>query len=152
MTPDDLRARSRAFALDVIRLYSSLQRDDVVRVIGPQLLRCATGVAANYRAVGRSRSDREFASRLAVVVEEADEAEFWLDVLRTEHLGPAEPLRALNAEAGELRAIFAASRRTVLARLKRRTADPTRPKTPDRPQRPGSGDHQISKSPNLKCP
>ena len=131
VTPDDLRARSRAFALDVIRLCASLQGDDLVRVIRPQLLRSATGVAANYRATCRARSGREFASRLAVVVEEADEAEFWIDILLTERCGPAAQLQALGAEAVELRAIFSASRKTVLERLKRANPGDAKARTPN---------------------
>ena len=81
MIADELRARTRQFALDVIVLCSQLGFGDLARVVRPQLLRAATGIAANYRAACRSRSHREFVSRLAVVVEECDEAELWLDVV-----------------------------------------------------------------------
>ena len=77
-------------------------------------MRAGTGLAANYRAACRARSRVEFASRMAVVVEEADETEFWLDILQSkgraiEGRGPAGTAARLRAEALELRAIFAAT-------------------------------------------
>jgi four helix bundle protein len=74
MIGDELRARTRQFALDVIGLCLKLGRDDVGRLIAPQLLRSGTGVAANHRAAGQSRSRREFVSRLSVVIEESEGA------------------------------------------------------------------------------
>jgi four helix bundle protein len=75
MDPNQLRARCRQFMLDVIDVCAFLGEDDLARVIRPQLLRAATGVASNQRASRRARSTKEFAARLAVVVEEADESE-----------------------------------------------------------------------------
>jgi four helix bundle protein len=108
--------------LDVIGLCLKLGRDDVGRLIGPQLLRSGTGVAANHRAAGHSRSRREFVSRLSVVIEEADESELWMDFLETLRFGPQEIVRRLRREAEELRSIFSASRRTAAAKSKQQRA------------------------------
>ena len=118
MIADQLRARTRQFALDVIVLCSRLGLGDLARVVRPQLLRAATGIAANYRAACRSRSLREFVSRLAVVVEECDEAELWLDVVETMALGDLQRASMLRKEAAELLAVMSSSRRTALQRLK----------------------------------
>jgi four helix bundle protein len=123
MIGDDLRARSRQFALDVVKLCGELGPGRPAWLIGPQLFRAGTGAHANYRAACRSRSPKEFAARLAVCVEEADEAELWLDVLEALKIGVAETVRNLRNEAGQLRAIFAKSRSTTLknaAQKKRR--------------------------------
>ena len=119
MIGDELRARTRQFAVDVIRLCLKLGRDDVGRMLRPQLLRAGGGVAANNRAAGHSRSRREFVARLSIVIEEADEAELWLDLLETLGLGPQIEVRRLKGEAGELRAIFSASRSTAKGKKKR---------------------------------
>src|SRR6185436_19194929 len=115
MLADDLRARTRQFALDVVRFCVLLPSDDVCRVVRPQLLRAATGVAANYRAACRSCSRREFAATLSVVIEEADESELWLDVLKVNQRGATAEVLRLMAEASELTAIMAASRATTLS-------------------------------------
>jgi len=83
------------------------------------MLRAATGVAANYRAASRCRSRREFAAKLSVVVEEADECELWLDILEAKRQGDSRVVGRLRGEAIELRAIFVASRKTALAGLRK---------------------------------
>ena len=114
MIGDDLRARSRQFAVDVVVLCLALAQSDVGRTLKSQLMRAATGTAANYRAACRSRSPRAFAARLSVCIEEADEAELWLDIIETNAIGPTEKVQQLRSEATQLRAIFARSRTTVL--------------------------------------
>ena len=79
--PEQLRDRTKAFALDVIRLFRSLPYRTDTQVLGKQLLRCGTSVAANYRAVCRARSKPEFVARMGIVAEEADETILWLDLL-----------------------------------------------------------------------
>ena len=74
MTKDELKRRTRRFALDVIRLVDSLPRSRTTEVIGRQLLRSATSVGANYRATCRARSSAEFVSKMGIVEEEADES------------------------------------------------------------------------------
>ncbi len=108
-----LRRRTKAFALAVIRFCRTLPNTEDARVIRRHLLRSATSVAANYRAAGRARSRREFAAKIGVVLEEADESEFWIELLIDAGLADAERTRELLREAGELVAIFAASRRTA---------------------------------------
>ena len=78
---EQLKARTKQFAIQVIKLVRVLPRNEESRVIGRQLLRSATSVAANYRAVCRSRSKAEFISKIGIVVEEADESVFWLELL-----------------------------------------------------------------------
>src|SRR5260370_15330014 len=77
----ELRARTKAFALRVIRMSQALPRSREANVLIQQVLRSATGMAANYRAAGRSRSKAEFIAKIGVVVEEADETVFWLEML-----------------------------------------------------------------------
>src|SRR6187402_2982780 len=102
MIADQLRARTRQFALDIIALCSQLGSGDLARVVRPQLLRAATGIAANYRAACRSRTHKEFVSRLGIVVEECDEAELWLDLVEVMSLGDHQRALDLRAEATEL--------------------------------------------------
>jgi four helix bundle protein len=95
-----------------------------VRELGKQLLRSGTSVAANYRACARARSDKEFCSKMGVVVEEADETQLWLELLPEAH---GEVDRAVHkpllTEAGELVAIFTASHRTATTNLEQRKAE-----------------------------
>jgi four helix bundle protein len=127
VTADELKDRTRRFALDVIDLCVKLGQDDFAKVVRWQLLRSGTGVASNYRAACRSRSRQEFASRLAVVVEEADECELWLDLLKERRCGEPDKVELLRREAVELRAIFAASRATTLRRRSRDAGPARRP-------------------------
>jgi len=111
--PEQLRDRTKAFALRVIRLYRSLPYKTDTQVLGKQLLRCGTSVAANYRAVCRARSKAEFVAKIGIVVEEADEAILWLELMTESGIVSLENTGALLKEANELTAIFAASQRTA---------------------------------------
>jgi four helix bundle protein len=108
-----MKKRTKEFALRIVRLFRSLPRAEDARVIGRQLLRSGTSVGANYRAVCRARSRREFVAKMGVVVEEADESAFWLELLVDSEIVARAKLEALHREAEELLAIFAASLRTV---------------------------------------
>ena len=108
-----LRQRTKQFALRVIRLSQALPASREAKVLGNQALRSGTAVAANYRAAGRARSKAEFAAKIGVVVEEADETVFWLELLVESGIVPADKLEPLLKEANELLAIFSASRRTA---------------------------------------
>ena len=108
-----LKQRTRAFALRILQLFRSLPKTEEGRIIGRQLLRAGTAVAANYRAVGRARSKAEFISKIGIVVEEADEVVFWLEFIADGELMPASRLADLQKEANELLAIFAASQHTA---------------------------------------
>ena len=111
--PEALRDRTKKFAMRVIRLFQHLPRSTEAQVLGKQLLRAATSVGANYRAAGRARSKAEFVAKIGIVVEEADETIFWLECLMESGIVKPDLLRDLLAEANELIAIFAASRRTA---------------------------------------
>lgn len=111
--PEQLRDRTKAFALNVIRLFRSLPYRTDTQVLGKQLLRCGTSVAANYRAVCRARSKAEFVARMGIVVEEADETILWLELLIESGIVPRETCAELLAEAHELAAIFTASQQTA---------------------------------------
>jgi four helix bundle protein len=100
----------------IVRLFRSLPRASEAEVIGKKLLRRGTSVAANYRAVCRARSKREFISRVGVVLEEADETVFWLEMLYENEILPKRRLQPLLDEARELTAIFTASERTAKGR------------------------------------
>ena len=79
--PQQLRDRTKQFALDVISVVKGLPRNLAIDAIARQLIRAGTSVAANHRAAGRARSHREFVAKLGIVVEEVDEAELWLEAL-----------------------------------------------------------------------
>jgi four helix bundle protein len=112
-TSDDLKRRTKSFALMAIRLCQSLPRSQASTVITRQLLRSATSVGANYRAVCRARSTADFVSKLGIVLEEADETLFWLELLIESGAAHPEKATALLKEADELVAIFVASLRTA---------------------------------------
>jgi four helix bundle protein len=109
----EFKARTKKFALRILKLFQALPRNGEAQVIGKQLLRCGTSVAANYRAVCRARSRAEFIAKIGVVVEEADETVFWLDMLSEGGIVPARKLAELSREANEILAVVAASQRTA---------------------------------------
>ena len=110
---DQLRERTKQFAIRVVRLFRALPSNQEAQVIGKQLLRCGTSVGANYRAVCRARSRAEFIARLGVVAEEADESVFWLEmIIDTKVLNP-KLVEDILKEARELAAIFSASLKTA---------------------------------------
>jgi four helix bundle protein len=111
--PDDLRLRTKAFAVRVVRLYKSLPFSADAEVLGKQLLRSATSVAANYRAACRARSRAEWIAKIGVVVEEAYESVFWLEMLSDCGVVETARLSELTREANELTALFTASRQTA---------------------------------------
>jgi four helix bundle protein len=109
----DLQSRTRAFALRVLRVFRSLPDSREGRVLGQQLLRSATFVAANYRAACRARSHRDFVFKLGIIEEEADESLFWLEFIAEAGLISPIKLEGLIAKANQLTAIVVASRRTA---------------------------------------
>lgn len=115
MTPAELKDRTKAFALRIVVLVNSLPRSLAGQIIGRQLLRSATSVGANYRAACRAQSRAEFASKLSIVVEEADETLYWFEILSESRLVKPELLRDLIKEADELVAIATSSRKTAKA-------------------------------------
>jgi four helix bundle protein len=110
----NLKARTKQFALRVMKLVDALPRTVQGRAIANQIVRSATSVAANYRAACRARSRAEFTAKLGVVEEEADESCFWLELISDSGLLTEEGIRPLLSEAGELVAIMAASRKSAI--------------------------------------
>jgi four helix bundle protein len=113
MTKDELKQRTRRFALDVIRLVESLPRSRTTEVVGRQLLRSATSVAANYRAACRAKSAADFVAKMGIVEEEADESMYWMDLLVESGSIAADRVDALLREANELLAITVSSIKTA---------------------------------------
>jgi four helix bundle protein len=107
---EDLKSRTKQFALRVIRVIRSVPPGPEGRIIGHQLLRSGMSVAANYRAVCRARSRSQFLAKLSIVIEEADESAFWLELLVDAGLISEFKLKELKSEANQLVAIFNASR------------------------------------------
>ncbi len=112
-TADDLKIRTKRYALRVLTLCSTLPHKNVTDVLGRQLLRSGTSVGANYRAACRARSRAEFASRMGIVEEEADESAYWIELLIETGQVDKRRTTPLVAEARELTAIAAASRKTA---------------------------------------
>ncbi len=108
-----LKDRTKCFALRIIRVIRSLPPSHEGRIISHQLLRSGMSVAANYRAVCRARSRPEFLAKLAIVIEEADESLFWLELLVDAGLVSEPKLKGLKSEGNQLVAIFNASRTTA---------------------------------------
>ena len=112
---EKLKQRTKDFALRVIRLFRSLPRTEEARILGRQLLRSATSVAADYRAACRARSRADFVSKMGVIVEEADETLLWLELPVEGNTFASNRIDAMMAEAGEILAICAASQMTAHA-------------------------------------
>ena len=114
--PEELRERTKPFAIRIVKMFRSLPKTDEGRVLGKQVLRSGTSVAANYRAVCRSRSRADFISKLAVVTEEVDETAFWLELLVETGVVPKTRMEKLLIEANELTRIFGSSVHTARPR------------------------------------
>jgi four helix bundle protein len=108
-----LKDRTKMFALRIIKMAEVLPKTPSANIIANQILRSSTSMAANYRAVGRARSKAEFIAKIGVVLEEADETVFWLEMLADSGIVSFEKLKSLAQEANELMLIFSASRRTA---------------------------------------
>src|SRR5262245_18750620 len=115
MTPNELRERTTTFSVGVVRLCRQLRARPEARNIADQLSAAATAIAANYRSAARARSKREFVSKLAVAVEEADETVGWLEIVTRSEIARGAEVEDLLREARELVAILAASRKTAQA-------------------------------------
>lgn len=113
MNADELEDRTKKFALRIIRLVESLPRSFAALHIGKQLLKAGTSVAANYRATRRARSKNEFYSQISIVVEEADESIFWMEMLIEAGIVKKELLTELIQEGTEILKIMARSRKTA---------------------------------------
>ena len=96
------RDRTKNFSLSIIKLLSPLPYSDAVSVIRKQIIRSATSVAANYRAVSRARSDKERFAKICIVVEEIDETQLWLEIIEELEYVDSEKLLAVKSECEEL--------------------------------------------------
>src|SRR6476646_7061797 len=114
MNPEELKARTKKFALRVLNLADKLPRGLKGRVLSDQIARAGTSAAANYRAVCKARSRAEFIAKIGVAEEEADEVQFWLELISEDNLLPANRLTEVQQEAREVTAIFAASRKSAV--------------------------------------
>jgi len=114
----DLKERTRLFALGIIRLYASLPKTTEVQVLGKQLLRSGTSVGAHYREAQRAKSTADFISKVEGSLQEIEETGYWLELLGEAGIVPPSNLCALTAEAKELTAVLV----TIAKSAKRRTA------------------------------
>lgn len=113
MDSDELRERTMAFAVRVLRLAEAMPPTVSGRTIARQVAKSGTSVAANYRAALRGKSRADFINKVTIVLEEADETEFWIDLGERYGLLTGKQVANLRQEAGELVKIFAATRRTA---------------------------------------
>ena len=117
MNAEELRTKTKDFAIDIIRYVKTLPDTYEERIISGQLFRAATSVASNYRAACRSRSKQEFFSKLSIVVEEADESIFWLEILIESGIADNVNSHKLLNRSQELIRIFSSARKTVSNQL-----------------------------------
>ena len=119
MNQEELKQRTRQFALRIIRLVESLPKGRTAEVIARQLLRSGTSVGANYRAACRAKFTRDFISKMGIVEEEADESLYWMEQLSEADIVESEKLALLMKEADELLAIVVASIKTARKKSKK---------------------------------
>ena len=112
------KTRTKKFVVDNIKFYRTLPKTEEAKIIGRQLLRSSSSVGANYRAACRARSKAEFHSKLSIVVEEADESAFWMEILVEAEVVPSKALDYLSDEANQILKIVSASRKTVSSKTK----------------------------------
>ena len=115
MTPDELRARSKRFAVRVILFAKAIPKDPINSEIAVQLTDAATSTAAHYRAACRARSRADFINKLGGAIEEVDESALWLEILTEAGISPRTETAPLWSEADELARIFVRSRETARA-------------------------------------
>lgn len=114
----ELKHRTKRFALSIVKMAEGLPNRQVGWTISGQIMRSATSVAANYRAVNRAKSNRDFISKMETVIEECDETLFWLEFIQELEIGiDSDTLEALKDEANQLTAIFVSSVKTIKQRL-----------------------------------
>jgi four helix bundle protein len=118
MKPEDLKKRTKQFALRVLRLVAALPKTLAGKAIGGQLVRSGTSVGANYRAACRARSKAEFIAKIGTVEEEADESAFWMELIIEGELLEPQLVQSLLDEANELAKIMSSSRKSASESLK----------------------------------
>jgi four helix bundle protein len=118
MNREELKNRTKKFALEIIKLVESFPKTISADVIGRQLIKSATSVGANYRSACRAQSHAHFISKISIVEEEADESLYWLELALESGLVIKEKVNSLMNEANELTAIFTATRKTARRRFR----------------------------------
>lgn len=118
MKPDDLQQRTKAFAIRIMRLAGILEKQPLSKLIGRQIFRSGTSVAANYRAACKSKSARDFIAKLGIVIEEADETVFWLEIILDSKIVENTELPSLLQEGKEITAIMVASKNSAIRNQK----------------------------------
>lgn len=113
MNKEDLKTRTKKYAIRIVKLVNALPKNTAGYTIGKQLIRSGTSVAANYRATCRARSQAEFISKIGIVIEEADESAFWLELIIETNLMKKELVEPLLNETNEIIAIMVASSNTA---------------------------------------
>lgn len=113
MTKNELKQRTKKYALNIVKLVELLPNTMTGRLMGNQLIRCGTSVAANYRAVLRARSRAEFISKLGTVIEEADESAFWIEMVIESNLLKEKLVDLFLQETNELIAIFVSTKKST---------------------------------------
>ena len=113
MTREEMKARTKAYAVRIVKLVQSLPRNRECDVLGSQLLRAGTSVGANYRAVCRAKSTADFINKLRIVEEECDESLFWMEIFTDAGLVKAARLRNLMAVGDEILRIVVPSVKTA---------------------------------------
>ena len=112
----DLKPRTKAFALRIIKLYSALPRRGDAKILGNQILKSGTSVGAHYREACRAKSDADFISKVEGALQELDETAYWLELLGESEIVPIARLQSLHDEAEELIAILV----TIVTKVKRK--------------------------------
>jgi len=113
MNQEEMKQRTKLFALGIIQLVESLPKERTAEVVGRQLLRSGTSVGSNYRSACRGKSIADFISKMGIVEEEADESLYWMELLIEAGIEVSVKMEALMKEAGELLAITVASIKTA---------------------------------------
>jgi four helix bundle protein len=116
-----LQKRTKKFHIDVIQLCKKLTKNAAGYEIVKQIIRSAGSVGANYRATARAKSSKDFIYKVEIVLEEADETHYWLEIIEEAELIKGEQIRQLIKEANELTAIFAATDKTAKANNKQQS-------------------------------
>lgn len=109
----ELEARTKQFAVDVVRFVSTWPRNKIGEVISFQLLKSATSIGANYREATRAESKADFRHKMAIVEKEASETQYWLELCREVPIGSPPVAAKLYNESSQLLAIFTATNRTL---------------------------------------
>ncbi len=114
----NLQKRTKNFAIRIIKLAQFLEKNSITRMVGRQIFRSGTSVAANYRASCRAKSVKDFIAKLGIVIEEADETLFWLELLIESSLIESKMIKDLLREANEITAIMVSSKNSTIRNQK----------------------------------